>query len=640
VIDFIEKEKILDTKYSEIIAQINNHGEERKQPSIEKRSLLNRKVETAYEFGKVDDCKVFGLQLLSFLENEKELMADDFYVYYYLIEVFSLLLSQNKKSEEILLHFKKTKSKVIKKDKNEVNAIFNLCQALLVIYKDLPRALSLVKKSLQLVKEKNETKIYAFLKYREGKINAQKGNLNQSLTCFEECLVYGEFLNSKQIINNTLISIGEIYRLKGNLNKAVELYNDALINYQEKENIFGISQVFNNIGIVYFSKGEFNLALDFFDKSINYAKLVKFNYIIAESTYYLTKLHILLGQISKAQEYLKELKKLSRKEKNKFLSFYAKLTEASVLKERKRFVSQAKAISLLHSIIRTNEIYNEINIHAMLNLTEILLEELTIFNESEIIDELKDINIQLLKIAEMQISRSLLAEAYWLKGKINLIQLNLDEAQEDLLKAQEIAFSQGLDNLAQKISLEYDSIVREHNKWKAILNSDVSIKKRIEKTQVDTLVSQMIQRVSYELEVIEKDTPVMLLILNEHGIPLYSYNFSEEKYDSILFSGFLSALNNILKEVLATEGSIKQIEYHDYFLTFKNKEGIIFCYVFKGSSFTANKKIDNFVNNIGKFEELWHKLTSIPKTGKFFDKIEEKKIEDLIQDSFILTYIN
>ncbi|UJG44135.1 MAG: hypothetical protein K9W46_02885 [Candidatus Heimdallarchaeum endolithica] len=594
------------------------------------------KVETAYEFSKVSDCQLFGNQLLALLEKEKILVAEDFYVYYYLIEVFSLLLSQNKKSKEILLHFQKNKSKVIKKDEDEVNAIYNLCQALLIIYKDLPKALTLVKDSLNLVKDKKETKIYAFLKYREGKLNAQKGNLNQSLSCFEECLVYGELLNSKQIVNNTLISIGEIYRLKGNLNKAVELYNDALINYQEKENMFGISQVFNNIGIVYFSKGDFNLALDFFDKSINYAKLVKFNYIIAESTYYLTKLHILLGKISKANEYLNDFKKLSKKERNKFLNFYAQLTEASILKEKKRFESQAKAISLLRSIIEKNEIYNEINIHAMLNLTEILLEELRIFNESKIIEELKIINAKLLKIAEMQISRSLLAEAYWLKGKINLIQLNFDEVQEDLLKAQEIAFSQGLDNLAQKISLEYDSIIREHKKWKAILNSDVSIKQRIEETQVDTLVSQMIQRVSYELETIEKDTPVMLLILNEYGIPLYSYNFSKEKYDSILFSGFLSALNSILKEVLATEGSIKQIEYHDYFLTFKNKEGIIFCYVFKGSSFSANKKMDNFVNNIVKFKELWNKLTSIPKTGKFFDKIEEKRIAELIQDSFLL----
>ncbi|MHA1874760.1 MAG: tetratricopeptide repeat protein [Candidatus Heimdallarchaeaceae archaeon] len=624
------------SKYSEIISNIDDYEKKSEKSSNEKRCLLILKVETAYEFSKVSDCQLFGYQLLILLEKEKILVAEDFYVYYYLIEVFSLLLSQNKKSKEILLHFQKNKSKVTKKDNDEVNAIYNLCQTLLIVYKDLPKALTLVKDSLNLVKDKKETKIYAFLKYREGKLNAQKGNLNQSLSCFEECLVYGELLNSKQIVNNTLISIGEIYRLKGNLNKAVELYNDALINYQEEENMFGISQVFNNIGIVYFSKGDFNLALDFFDKSINYAKLVKFNYIVAESTYYLTKLHILLGKISKANEYLNDFKKLSKKERNKFLNFYVQLTEASTLKEKKRFESQAKAISLLRTIIEKNEIYNEINIHAMLNLTEILLEELRIFNKSEIIEELKIINAKLLKIAEMQISRSLLAEAYWLKGKINLIQLNFDDAQDDLLKAQEIAFSQGLDNLAQKISLEYDSIVREHKKWKAILNSDVSIKQRIEKTHVDTLVSQMIQRVSYELETIEKDTPVMLLILNEYGIPLYSYNFSKEKYDSILFSGFLSALNSILKEVLATEGSIKQIEYHDYFLTFKNKEGIIFCYVFKGSSFSANKKLDNLVNTITKFKELWHKLSSIPKTGKFFDKKEEKRITELIQDSFVL----
>ncbi|MHA1868816.1 MAG: tetratricopeptide repeat protein [Candidatus Heimdallarchaeaceae archaeon] len=637
MINFIEKEIVLESsKYSEIISNIDDYEKKSEKSSNEKRCLLILKVETAYEFSKVSDCQLFGYQLLILLEKEKILVAEDFYVYYYLIEVFSLLLSQNKKSKEILLHFQKNKSKVTKKDNDEVNAIYNLCQTLLIVYKDLPKALTLVKDSLNLVKDKKETKIYAFLKYREGKLNAQKGNLNQSLSCFEECLVYGELLNSKQIVNNTLISIGEIYRLKGNLNKAVELYNDALINYQEEENMFGISQVFNNIGIVYFSKGDFNLALDFFDKSINYAKLVKFNYIVAESTYYLTKLHILLGKISKANEYLNDFKKLSKKERNKFLNFYVQLTEASTLKEKKRFESQAKAISLLRTIIEKNEIYNEINIHAMLNLTEILLEELRIFNKSEIIEELKIINAKLLKIAEMQISRSLLAEAYWLKGKINLIQLNFDDAQDDLLKAQEIAFSQGLDNLAQKISLEYDSIVREHKKWKAILNSDVSIKQRIEKTHVDTLVSQMIQRVSYELETIEKDTPVMLLILNEYGIPLYSYNFSKEKYDSILFSGFLSALNSILKEVLATEGSIKQIEYHDYFLTFKNKEGIIFCYVFKGSSFSANKKLDNLVNTITKFKELWHKLSSIPKTGKFFDKKEEKRITELIQDSFVL----
>ena len=270
----------------------------------------------------------------------------------------------------------------------------------------------------------------------------------------------------------------------------------------------------------------------------------------------------------------------------------------------------------------------------MLNLCEILLNELKYSGKEEILEDLDDLTDKLLEIAEQQFSHSLLAEVYWLKGRLALVNADLDKARGFLSTAQSIAEVQNLENLARKISNDHDNLLSQLNMWKNLIDEDVSLADRIQESKIDKLVASMINRATFDIQEIENDTPVMLILLNEGGVPLFSLQFGTGKtVNQILLSGFLSAINNIVQEVFETKGSIRRIEHQNYLLIFQNIENIIVCYAFKGSSYSARKKLNYFIKQIetSSFKEEFMFSSS---TGKVLDNEKNEILEKWATEIF------
>ncbi len=516
----------------------------------------------------------------------------------------------------------------------EIQTQFQFHKSCIYCFIDLGRSTDFVDKSLKLSKELEDDVLYARSLFRKGKILTYQGILDESHELLEESLEIGRKLNDHSVMANSLVAIGEIHRLKGDFDQALQFFNTALALYQEIGNNYGMAITYNNVGIVYYSQGDFDNSFEFFTKSLERALEINFNFTVVESLYYLINILLSRDNLFEAKEHLDISRNASKDQQETMIYYYTQLSEAVYNRKTNRFTSLGKAQEILVDIIEKNLVYQEINIHAMLNLCEILLHELRFTNNHEILEDLEVISDKLLEIAKEQISRSLLAEVYWLKGRLALIDADIDKATGFLSQAQIIAEDQKLENLARKISNEHDEILTEYASWKNIIEENTSLADRIKASQVDKLVLNMINRATFDLEEIENDAPVMLMILDENGIPFFSYQFGDEdQVNQVIFSGFLTAINNIIQEVFSTEGSLRRIEHQNYLLIFSQIENVIICYAFKGSSYSASKKIEAFRSRLVS-SPIWLDFPTMIKTGRSLEDEKFKRLENWADEIF------
>jgi predicted amidohydrolase len=122
--------------------------------------------------------------------------------------------------------------------------------------------------------------------------------------------------------------------------------------------------------------------------------------------------------------------------------------------------------------------------------------------EDEILHEVKDLTEKLHKIAKDQSSHSLLTEAYVLKSKLALLELDINKAQELLDIALINAEDKGLRTLAVKIYSEKTLLEAEIEKWKYLTKRKAPLNERLELTRLEGLMERV---TSKRLEVSEDE---------------------------------------------------------------------------------------------------------------------------------------
>ena len=151
-----------------------------------------------------------------------------------------------------------------------------------------------------------------------------------------------------------------------------------------------------------------------------------------------------------------------------------------------------------------------------------------------------------------------------------------------------------------------DHIISEHN-IQARRNTGWNIAKLADKRDIWTLITRD-KRSKPEMRLTldtKEEDPIMFLLLSRDGITLYSKNFlSESEYDESLFAGFISAMNSFLRETLSESGFIERIKYKDYHVAIQNIDPLMFCYFYKGQSYFALKKIQNFISDFLNSEQF------------------------------------
>ena len=486
-------------------------------------------------------------------------------------------------------------------------------------FMDLKSGISLAKKGLSICEQRNIKYVTTFYHDLLGHIHLVKGNLNEALFFFNKSQNIRLENDYNHILHYSYHSIGEVHRRKGELRQSLNYYKKCLDNsFIELRSIFK-PKYLSIIGKIYGELGDFPTAKKYLLKSLNLQSKrgifvyhsLNLNVSIAKTYHYLINLSIENDDIEEISKYLDELYQISIKYSNfKELDQLYHLNKAIVYKSSNRLRDKIKAGIIFKNIAEEKIINHEINIEAMTNLCEILLYEFELTGNQEILIKIENLLNKLLNIAHNQYLYDLLAEIYFFKAKISLLHLDIKNARSLLTLAQEIANKYDLKILAKKISYEHDYLLKNIDEWEEKSKMDLTLKERFSKIRYEFLFSKMVKS---KIDILpnEHDSPIYLVILNIiDGHCLYDKIFREINIvDGNLIAGFISAINLFGKEAFSSSESIDRIKHGDFMITLQSKDNFLFGYVFKGFSYSAITKLENFVKKLFKINILVEELS-------------------------------
>ncbi len=404
-------------------------------------------------------------------------------------------------------------------------------------------------------------------------------------------------------------NLGEIYRIKGDLETALAFYNKAYDVYKEDNRNSSLAAPLSNIGLIHFMKGEYNQAMQHFQKALLIDRISENSYEISDSLFNLVRVYIEMERYSDANKYQQELEKINEKTDSKLVDIRTNIARALILKTSKRTISKAKAQEILTGISKDKIHDFEYYILANLALIELLLNELMDTGEEEIIEEIR-YHIEIMEDQAMEKSAySIQAETYLLHSQLALIQLEINKAEQYINRAYSIAKSHGITKIEMKASDLQDELLGTISKWEELIEIDASLSDRIKEANIEELLNVMInvkEEESLEREIIQ---PALFMILAEGGVKIYEKKFREgAKLKSALISGLLTAIHGLSESAFSTHSSVQRIKHNEYTVIIKPINQILFCFVFKGKSYTALRKLDDIVGFLQDSRVIWNAL--------------------------------
>ncbi len=448
-----------------------------------------------------------------------------------------------------------------------------------------------------------------------GMVHQMRGDLDIALDCYQEALSnYGE-MGSKVDMAECMVYIGTVHSERGDLDDALEIYQNAMNIFTELNLTQKIAQCQHNVGNLYYMKGDFEISLEMLKQSLTKHEASGNRPSMSENLLSLVLLCLDMDDIGRAQEYVEHFKQIDEDESSKLVNQRRRIAEALVLRTASRTRDKARAESMLADIAEEEVLDHGLTVTALVGLCDILLDELRSTGEKEVLWEIK-INVEKLRsMAEKQNSYLVLAETYWLESQLALLEFEPNEALRLLNKAQLIADEKGLRKLAMKFSNEYDSLLDELVNWETLNNQKASMKERIEAVQLDKVFGQMTKKQEIQLPRTQNEEPVQfMLVAANAGFSLVNKVFEAGVgLNESLVSGFLTAISTFSEEIFSRP--LERIKIGDYTLLMKAEMPFLFCYVFRGQSYPAMRKMTEFIDAMHQESDLWDSLESIITTG-------------------------
>ncbi|MHA1943638.1 MAG: tetratricopeptide repeat protein [Candidatus Thorarchaeota archaeon] len=419
-------------------------------------------------------------------------------------------------------------------DKDGVSAAFNNIGLVHWTKGDLDQATDYYKKSLAINEELNDDKGIASVLNNLANISSFRGELDQALTYQHQSLVIREKLAIKQDIARCLINIGVFHRLKGDLDQSTEYYNKSLAIQEDLSIGPDFALALNNLGDVYSLKGDIDIALEFYQRSLLiyddmgakegialtlanigdcHARKSNPEYAFE---YYQRSLHIsedmgntrlisvVLSELMSlaldnndfdmAKDYLTKLEQINIQSDNAILNQRHLISKAKFLKKSQRSRDRVKAEEILQELVEEDVGDHALTTEAMIHLCDLLLLELKATRAEEVLDSVKDLTQQLVKVAEDQASHPLVVETYLLQSKLALIDFEVNEARRLMTEAKKLADEKGLNRLGQIVQNELDTLQHEVKRWESILEEKPSKKEMVNLTNLDDLLARMVQK--------------------------------------------------------------------------------------------------------------------------------------------------
>ena len=500
---------------------------------------------------------------------------------------------------------------------------------------NLEKASSNLSESLQLSQQLNEKVLENIIKNNVGIYNIFTGDTSSASSLLEETLDFYQQNDLNLELANTYINLssisdirGEIVQAQSDLTSAIDLTNSIGNNYYK----FVCS---NNLADIAFITGEFESAKNTYLECYNYFK--SHNHFL-ESVYTLfnlLSLAILESDFDKKAEYLNDISEIKEKALNPLINLIFDISRGLDLKQYDRMVKKAEAQQIFTNIASTSNLFNEFKVIALKNLCELLLEELSESGEQEVIDELKQVLIEIQAIADKQNSLELKVEGYLIQSKIDLLESKLNESRSLLSLAQTLAEEKGLTALSLFVSREYDNLLNQIAKLDQSHDqlSKMSMNERLQIAELEGMVNKIIRKRA-DITELKEESPFMFLIIAMSGMSIFSKIFvDQDLMDEQLIGGFITAINIVTQQAFSDQDAIEGIRHQDFTLLLKyiGSTRILCVYVFKGQTYFAMQKLKTFIETV-QYSEAMSRVDEANEFGEIIS--EEPALLDLVTKIF------
>jgi len=503
-----------------------------------------------------------------------------------------------------------------------------------------------IKESENLLKDASQEPIKD-IEFRRSNIDFEKAciyrNIGDIDLALEYCIKFLEACKNDRRLNSmmptVLMELGKIYYVKGELKKSQDFLLQSLPLLTDNAFTTRVAKIYAlwDLGDNYRSQGKLDLAIEVLNQAMEMSG--KINIPIYKNVVYasLVEVYIDKNSLDDARRYLELIKEHNKGGTEGMQWYWVKLSEARILKATGRIQNLAEAEKILRLFMGDGFGPGyDLNTAASIltDLCEILLIELQITDDSEILSELESFVIQLLEIAEKQHSYTTLTSTKLLQGKLALIQLNTGDARKLFKEAQNIADNNGLQKLALLISREHDKLLDQLDIWENINSTKTPISERLKLASMNTTIEYFKAKRIIESTESVSETPMMLLILSEGGITTFSYPFdSNWKFDEEIFGSFLTAFNSFSDEFFSK--GLDRAKFGDDIILMQSVDTFLVCYLFKGETYVALKKLNQFIEDIQDNNTIWQTLNKYSRTNQVAELKDIPTLGTLITDIFI-----
>ncbi|MFW9942982.1 MAG: hypothetical protein ACFFFT_18240 [Candidatus Thorarchaeota archaeon] len=458
------------------------------------------------------------------------------------------------------------------------------------------------------------------------KLEVALKNAEQALSLAEKC-------KNKWLMLLLLYSIGGIFFLKGELDNSIKNLERALAIGKENNNIFWMAIINKDLSQAYRWNGQLDLALESIEQAYKTFNDIGFPEGIFMISDFLIEILIDKGDLKRAQQVSDQFKQLNIERSDKNYDLWYRYCKALILKTSPLARNRGKAEEILKKILKEQDLAMEFKIRVRIYLSELLLTELQLTNEAEVLEEIKLYITQLLDLSEHSNSFWILGETYLLQAKLALISLNLKEAQKFLIQGQKIAEKYGITLLARRISYEHDEFLKQSKMWEDIKESETPITERMKLARLDKQMKNMIRKRVIEEYEPQDEEPLLLLIVSEGGRPIFSQSFAENQdIEDHLFGGFFTAINSFISEKFS-EGLDRAI-FGEHTLLMNSVAPFLVCYIFKGQSYSAQRRITYFMDKLQSDELVWQTFNQFYQLNKEIQLNDIPSLEPLINKTF------
>ena len=442
----------------------------------------------------------------------------------------------------------------------------------------------------------------------------------------------------KRIEKHVLENLGLLYANKREYEDALKYYNKSLMLNTEnkKSRIIIDGYTFRGLGNMYYIKGDLDSAINYFEQGITIYEdfpTIIMGFLIHNPQYspYPGIINCLTtnGDIKLAQYYLQKCKQLIDRSFFKGGILAYNLARVRILKYSTRIRDLVEAENILKDILEKQKDSPV----ALSQICDLYLKELRLTNDLTILDEISGFITRMLEIAKKENSYALLARTKLLQAKIALIQMNMGDARQFLTQGQKIADEHGYGFLAKAISIEHDNLLEQLDKWEGLKKGNAPASERIKLASVDGVIEYLVESGTIEKPEVIDEQPVVLLIIGEGGILLFSYSFTDEwKFDEELFSGFLTAFNSISDEIFS-EG-LDRVKFGKHTVLVEPIKSYSVCYLFEGQTYLAKGKLKKFTEYLRRNIAIQQTLNKFYKTSQVLELKDFPFLESLITEIF------